>query len=450
MKGQVQLAGIDWSGMGAVDIHDLILPEQPHEDERARSSKEAEAPRWEVAFSSGADVAVRRMKGTSSAILALIPAKGQYYLWDEGRDTRKPLTGARIASFFKGCRDASLIPWFVGEPCGITTSRGEALLATIRNDAANALLRRGLIFLDASALDRLSGSYGRRSRPDYMDARYEAVSKMLVSCLLSRFPKDEVASFLSERLGAEVERGDAFWRMASLSGYADKLSTILECLGLDSARKLVYRFLDSEDENATELYSVGCVLDRLKSCSVEYEPKVLCRYALSHWGSLGDWSRYTSRVLYDCGTIGDPFPRDPADALAAYERRLYELRSQGIREGFASRISALSMNEWEDGDYLIRLPRTASELEREGSALHHCVGSFASRHARAQTTIWLMRRADAPEEPYVTVEVAGRQVRQAHGLCNRNLTPAEGAWLKAWCKRSGYRYDSRTAQGVRG
>ena len=84
------------------------------------------------------------------------------------------------------------------------------------------------------------------------------------------------------------------------------------------------------------------------------------------------------------------------------------------------------------------------------SCLHHCVGSFASRHARAQTTIWLMRRADAPDEPYVTVEVAGRQVRQAHGLCNRNLTAAEGAWLKAWCKRSGYRYDARTAQGVRG
>lgn len=450
MKGQMQLAGIDWSGMGAVDIHDLILPEQPREEERGRSAKEAEAPVWEVAFSSGADVAVRRMKGASSAILALIPAKGQYYLWDEGKGTRKPLTGSRIASFFKGCTDCGLIPWYVGEPRGITPARGEALLATIGNEAANALLRRGLIFLDERALDRLSGKWGRRMRPDWMEERYGAVTKLVIACLLSRFPKDEVASFLSERLGAKVELTDAYWRMASLAGYADKLSTILEALGLDSARKLVYRFLDSDEENATELYSIGCVLDRLKGCSYEYEPKVLCRYALAHWGSLGDWSRYTSRVLYDCGTIGDPFPRNPADALAAYERRLYELRSQGIRDGFASRISALSMNEWEDGAFLIRLPRSASELEREGSALHHCVGSFASRHARAQTTIWLMRKADAPEEPYITVEVAGKQVRQAHGLCNRNLTPSEGAWLKAWCKRSGYRYDARTAQGVRG
>ena len=192
------------------------------------------------------------------------------------------------------------------------------------------------------------------------------------------------------------------------------------------------------------------MLDRLKSCSYEYEPKVLCRYALAHWGSLGDWSRYTSRVLYDCGTIADPFPKDPAEALEAYERRLRDLRMQGVRDGFASRISALSANEWEGSGYLIRLPRSADELDAEGRALHHCVGGFAARHARAQTTIWLMRKADAPDEPCITVEVAGRQVRQAHGLCNRNLTDAESDWLKAWCRRAGYRYDARAAQGVRG
>jgi hypothetical protein len=61
-----------------------------------------------------------------------------------------------------------------------------------------------------------------------------------------------------------------------------------------------------------------------------------------------------------------------------------------------------------------------------------------------------MRRADDADTPYVTVEVAGKQVRQAHGLCNRAIDAAEEAWLKAWCKRSGYRYDARTARGVRG
>ena len=450
MEKQMQLCGVDWASMGAVDIHDLILPSQPVEACAAKKGASAEAPAWEVAFSSGADVAVRRMKGRASVVLALIPAKGLYYLWDEGTGEKKPLTGSRIASFFRGCGDADLVPWLSCAPREITPKLGETLLRVLSNDGANALLRRGLIVLDAHAFEHLSGKYGWRCRPEFMDSRYDGVTKMLVAEFLARDPKAEVASFLSERLGAHAERGEAFWRMASLFGYADKVSTVLDALGLDSARKLVERFLEGEDDNATELYNVGCVLDRLKSCGAEFEPKVICRYALAHWGALSEWNRYTSRVLYDCGAIADICPRNPEEALYAYERRLRDLRSRGIQEGFAERISALAHNEWQDGQYLIRLPRTSAELDAEGRALHHCVGGFASRHARAQTTIWLMRRTEDADTPYITVEVAGKQVRQAHGLCNRAIDAAEETWLKAWCKRSGYRYDARTARGVRG
>ena len=84
MEKQMQLCGVDWASLGAVDIHDLILPSQPVEACAARKGASAEAPAWEVAFSSGADVAVRRMRGRASVVLALIPAKGLYYLWDEG------------------------------------------------------------------------------------------------------------------------------------------------------------------------------------------------------------------------------------------------------------------------------------------------------------------------------------------------------------------------------
>ena len=70
--------------------------------------------------------------------------------------------------------------------------------------------------------------------------------------------------------------------------------------------------------------------------------------------------------------------------------------------------------------YLIRVPRSAAEIRREGRALAHCVGGYAARHLKGIVIILFLRRADEPDTPLCTIEMEedGVSIRQIHGYQN--------------------------------
>lgn len=450
MTGQTKLPGLDWSAMGTLDIHDLILDDQPTDGKAPEPRPKAKAEdEWEIAFSSGADVAIRRTRGGRSEICALILAKGQYYLWDEDRGTRKPLTGARLASFFKSCKSTELIPWYIGKPGEIYAGLGSFLLRLLSEEALNDLLRRGLILLDYTALYTLAS---RRRLPAWLKSggKDEIGRKAIISCLLQHYRKDDVTLILSKMLGANVEAVEGCYGIASLFGYSYHVGQLIGDLGLDSTRKLIEHYFDDSGLDAKGIACVADVAALLSRRSHAYEPKMLCRYALAHWEELQAWQDYIKEEAYNSGAMEGIYPRDPVAGRNEHRRRMAERRNQAIRQKFADRVAALGHKELEGDGYLIRLPRSSDELEAEGAALHHCVGTFVARHAHERTTIWLMRKTDEPDKPYITVEVVDRRVRQAHGLCNRSLDAAESRWLKTWCIQAGYHYNERGAAQVRG
>jgi hypothetical protein len=71
-----------------------------------------------------------------------------------------------------------------------------------------------------------------------------------------------------------------------------------------------------------------------------------------------------------------------------------------------------------DGEYLIDMPKCSADLTEEGSKLRHCVGGYVNSVANGNTAIYFLRQASAPNEPWLTVEVANKQCRQIHGSCN--------------------------------
>lgn len=63
----------------------------------------------------------------------------------------------------------------------------------------------------------------------------------------------------------------------------------------------------------------------------------------------------------------------------------------------------------------ILIPRTAGDIIMEGRRMHHCVGSgdnYLRKHDEGRTSILFLRKADSPDEPYVTIEIEGSQIRQ--------------------------------------
>lgn len=105
-----------------------------------------------------------------------------------------------------------------------------------------------------------------------------------------------------------------------------------------------------------------------------------------------------------------------------------------------------------DGDYLVRPPENAAEIINEGKALHHCVGGYAARHLEGKTTILFIRRTDAPDEPFFTVEMniggSWAKIRQIHGLHNcapdKELDGFVDNWLDEIVERQTKRKEKRT------
>ena len=70
--------------------------------------------------------------------------------------------------------------------------------------------------------------------------------------------------------------------------------------------------------------------------------------------------------------------------------------------------------------YLIRPAKDAGEIIMEGRTLHHCVGRdmYLKKHNDGKSTILFLRKVGKPEEPYITIEIAGTKINQWYGINN--------------------------------
>lgn len=104
-------------------------------------------------------------------------------------------------------------------------------------------------------------------------------------------------------------------------------------------------------------------------------------------------------------------------ATAARDERLraeLEERQKKNKKTIAQR------EKWEISKekFLIKLPRTMTEVVEEGRALHHCVGGYAERHIVGDTTILFLREQSNPDKPLFTIEVRDNEIVQIHGFAN--------------------------------
>ena len=97
------------------------------------------------------------------------------------------------------------------------------------------------------------------------------------------------------------------------------------------------------------------------------------------------------------------------------------------------------------------VPETADDIRAEGEALHHCVGGYVDRVARGETSIFFVRRADSPDEPYFTMEWRDDDVIQCRGSHNCDMPPEVRAFTQAFKKKmlDSRKKDKKEREGVR-
>ena len=145
------------------------------------------------------------------------------------------------------------------------------------------------------------------------------------------------------------------------------------------------------------------------------------------------WTDYLDAAEHLGLDLNNDVIRFPRNLLAAHDercatwaelqrqRKLEEdiKRAEEHRKATVERYNKLRKQyEFVFAGLRIVIPTSPDEIIREGAALKHCVGGYATRHAEGKTTILFLRRTDQPEKSLVTIEMNGKQLRQAHGWKN--------------------------------
>ena len=126
------------------------------------------------------------------------------------------------------------------------------------------------------------------------------------------------------------------------------------------------------------------------------------------------------------------------EALAEARRQKELEETRRMQEEFGKRLKKLERDfDFESGALLIRPARSHAELIAEGSALHHCVATYAKEHLSGQTVILFIRKKNEPDKPFYTLEYNPKteSIVQCRGLHNCGKTPEVEAFVDAW---SGY------------
>lgn len=130
------------------------------------------------------------------------------------------------------------------------------------------------------------------------------------------------------------------------------------------------------------------------------------------------------------------------DKKAAVEKRRREkLAAKKMAETKKAMEEIFSKNDGVDAfqikgkGLILVVPQSGDEIRKEGETLHHCVGGYVERVARGETNIFFVRKADAPEKPYFTMEWRDNKIIQCRGFENCGMPAEVQAFVKVFEKK---------------
>lgn len=149
-------------------------------------------------------------------------------------------------------------------------------------------------------------------------------------------------------------------------------------------------------------------------------------------GVISDWYDY----IRECKQLGMSLKEErylyPNNLNAAHQKTSRRIKLKAdlvINQKIAKRVLELKKLCFESNGLLIRPAASSIELFDEGKALHHCVGGYAKWYAEGSTDIFLIRKSEAPEEPFYTLEVSGGKLRQCQGYKHCEMTKEVRAFV---------------------
>ncbi len=129
----------------------------------------------------------------------------------------------------------------------------------------------------------------------------------------------------------------------------------------------------------------------------------------------------------------------PTDVKKEHDRlmkiktdRIYDEQNKMLKK----RVKILEMLCYEEKEFIIRPLKNADEFLKESSILNHCVKTYIDNCAKGKINIFGIRRAEAPDVPYFTLELSNNgTVTQNLGKSNCHPPKEVKAFVKRWEKK---------------
>ena len=192
---------------------------------------------------------------------------------------------------------------------------------------------------------------------------------------------------------------------------------------------------------------------RLREAIGGYPFMKVLRYLMRHKNTDAvllwiDYIQMSKDLEYDLSDDTVFLPKDLKARHDAAAQTINLKRNEIRMKKYKRRYKKLcQMYEFSDGEFTILVPATTDDIIAEGVAMHHCVGSYAVRHANGETTILFLRKNEQPDQPYGTIEMSvidKDRVIQLRGYRNNDVPRRESeqfiaewrAWIKAGSPRT--------------
>ena len=126
--------------------------------------------------------------------------------------------------------------------------------------------------------------------------------------------------------------------------------------------------------------------------------------------------------------------------LETYDKCLME--DEQINEKIADRKRS-SVLEYTGTAYSVIMPENARDFVREGMKQGNCVVDYLQRHADGEISILFLRKNDAPDKPFVTMEISDGVIEQALARFNTKPSDEVRAFLNEYATEKNLRFDRR-------
>lgn len=135
-----------------------------------------------------------------------------------------------------------------------------------------------------------------------------------------------------------------------------------------------------------------------------------------------------------------PKATDVIDAVDKMERLIQILKQKDMKDAGIAKHNNRGYR-FEDEEYFVKTPLTVLEMFDESCQQDNCLSGYIDSVAEGKTNIVFIRKKDAPEQSYITMEISGRDIIQAKAAYNEIPVRKDWEFIEKFARYNWLEYD---------